>query len=107
MKYIHPGMKACMTGGDSAIVTDVLLDPHDGAERYLVVNVDGFFQPDVVVPISAVWCVDEQVHLALSSHDTGTLPRFTPVRYCRDMGLCSRGAVQRGAGWHHYATESP
>lgn len=100
MKVIHPGMKACLSGGGTATVTDVLIDPHDGTERCLVVNANGYFQPDVVVPIAAVWRVDELVHLALTSDEVGALPQFTPVRYCREMGLCSRGAAQRGRGWH-------
>jgi hypothetical protein len=101
MKFIHPGMKACMADGGTATVTDVLIDPHDGGERYVVLCANGVFGPDVVVPFSAVWRVDDHVHLTLSSHDVATSPCFTPVLYCREQGLCSRAAGQRGAGWHH------
>ena len=108
MKVIHPGMKVCMADGGMTTVTDVLVDPHDGRERCLVVNANGYFEPDVVVPIEAVWRVDEHVHLTLSCDEVVALPQFTPLRYCRDMGLCSRAAAQRGSGWHqHQRSPSP
>ena len=101
MKLIHPGMKARLSDGSTAMVTDVLIDALDGAERYVVLSANGYFGPDVVAPISSVWRVDDHVHGEISSQEMAFLPHFVPLDYCRDNGLCSRAAASHGAGWHH------
>jgi hypothetical protein len=90
MKPIYPGMTAYLDGGGTVRVVDVLADVGTRAECYLVLAAYGVFGPDVVAPCSAVWCVDEHVHLALTVSDLATLPRFEAERYGTAAGLYSR-----------------
>ena len=47
MKPIYPGMKARMSDGSTATVTDVLIDRREHAPRLLVLSANGYFGPDV------------------------------------------------------------
>lgn len=94
MKPIQPGMKACASDGSRCAVVDVLVDPHDGTEHDVVLSAHGYFGPDVVAPLSAVWCVDDRVHLDLSATDVTTLPPYHHETYCRAHGLFSRAAAR-------------
>jgi hypothetical protein len=91
MKPIYPGTKVQLAQGGTAAVVDVLYDPDDGTRRALVISINGYFGPDVVVPVAAVWHVDEQVHLALTKADAADLPHHDPVHH---VG---------GTGWHSHA----
>ena len=103
MRPMYPGMKARTSDGGVATVTDILIDRRSHELRYLVLSANGYFGPDVLAPSSAVWRVDEAVHLALTSGDVATLPRFDHYEHCRSGDLCSRSAWRYGAnrqgGW--------
>lgn len=97
MRAIYPGMKVHTPDGDIMMVTDVLIDSSDHTPRYLVLNPWGYFGPDVLAPFSAVWRVDDGVHLSLSSDEIAALPRFNHYEHCKVTGLCSRAAWRYGA----------
>jgi hypothetical protein len=90
MKSVYPGMKACMIGGGTGTVVDVLVDVRTGEERYLVLRVDGYYGPNRVAQITAMWYVDEQAHLSLSPDEAIALPIFDPHSYGPEVGLHSR-----------------
>ena len=46
MEPIYLGMKARLIDGAECRVTDVLIDPRDGAEHYIALSANGFFGPD-------------------------------------------------------------
>lgn len=96
MKAVHPGMKVCLVDGGKGTVVDILIDAETDEERYVVLAVDGYFGPLRVAPSSVVWRVDEQAHLALTSHEAATLPRFDPHIQGRPAGLHSRPRVTTG-----------
>jgi hypothetical protein len=100
MKPIYPGMKAQLAQGGTAAVVDVLYDPDDGTRRALVISINGYFGPDVVVPATAVWHVDEQVHLALTKADAADLPRHDPAHYSGGAGSYSRAHAAHGKHAH-------
>lgn len=105
MKPIQPGMKVHMSDGGTATVTDVLIDPRDAGERYVVLSAHGYFGPDVVAPAAAVWLVDDHVHVALTCAELETLPPFEAGAYLEQEGLCSRAASQHGPHHHHAPSE--
>jgi hypothetical protein len=76
MKYIYSGMKAYMNDGAVARVCGILFDPHTSERRGLVLAANGLFGPDVVVPFSAIWLIDDAVHLTLSCAEVATMPCF-------------------------------
>jgi hypothetical protein len=100
MKPIYPGMKAQLAQGGTAAVVDVLYDPDDGTRRALVISINGYFGPDVVVPISAVWHVDEQVHLALTKADVADLSHHDPAHYGEATGRHGRAHTAHGKHAH-------
>jgi hypothetical protein len=100
MKPIDPGMKARMSDGSTATVTDVLIDCKDHTPQYLVLSAHGYFGPDVVAPYSAVWRVDDDVHLALTGSEVAALPHFDLYEHCHVRGLCSRSAWRYGEHRH-------
>lgn len=97
MKPVYPGMKARMSDGSNATVTDVLIDRNDHTTRYLVLSANGYFGPDVLAPFSAVWRVDEEAHLSLTGSEVTALPRFDLYEHCHVGGLSSRSAWRYGA----------
>ena len=97
MRPIYPGMKARMSDGSTATVTDVLIDCKDHTPQYLVLSANGYFAPDVVAPYSAVWRVDDEVHLALTGSEVAALPHFDLYEHCHVDGLSSRSAWRYGA----------
>jgi hypothetical protein len=97
MRPIYPGMKARMSDGSTATVTDVLIDRYDHTPRLLVLSANGYFGPDVVAPFTAVWRVDDDVHLALTGSEVASLPRFNLYEHCRVGGFSSRSAWRCGA----------
>jgi hypothetical protein len=97
MKPIYPGMKARMSDGSTATVTDVLIDRREHAPRLLVLSANGYFGPDVVAPFSAIWRVDDEVHLSLSGSEVAALPHFNLYEHCHVDGLSSRSAWRYGA----------
>jgi len=96
MKRVYPGMKACLTGGASGTIVDVLVDVHTGEERSLVLSVDGYYGPQRVTPISVVWEVDEQAHLTLTPEEASGLPLFDPHVHGLEGGLHSRPHLTSG-----------
>ena len=103
MKPICLGAEVRLARGATCHVTDVLIDPRDGAQRYIALNVNGFFGPDVVAPVSAVWLVDDCVHVDLSVDDLPSLPRYNAATYCRETGLRRCAAVRHGYHWPYRA----
>ena len=97
MRPIYPGMKARMSDGSTATVTDVLIDSKDHTTQYLVLSANGYFGPDVLVPFSALWRVDEEAHVSLSGSEVAALPRFDLYEHCHVGGLASRSAWRHGA----------
>jgi hypothetical protein len=100
MKPIDPGMKARMSDGSTATVTDVLIDCNDHTPHYLVLSANGYFGPDVVAPYSAVWRVDDDVHLTLTRSEVAALPHFDLYEHCHVSGLCSATAWRYGEHRH-------
>lgn len=103
MKPIYLGMDVRLAQGELCHVADVLIDPCDGSERYVVLDVNGFFGPDVVVPVSAIWLVDTCVHMTISAADLASLPHYDATAFCRDTGLRSCACVRHGFHWPHRA----
>lgn len=103
MKPIYLGMKARLIDGAECRVTDVLIDPRDGDEHYIALSANGFFGPDVIAPLSAVWHIDDCVHLALSTADVAALQHVTPAARDREDGLRSCAGVRHGAHWPYRA----
>lgn len=99
-------MKARLTDGSVATVVDVLIDYRERAARYVVLNTRGYFGPDVLVPLSAVWRVDDAVHLALTTKDLATLPCYDHYVHSHVGGLCSRSAWRYGTVRRHVAPAS-
>jgi hypothetical protein len=97
MRPIYPGMKARMIDGSTAMVTDVLIDRNDHTPRYVVLSAHGYFGPDVLVPFSAVWRVDNDVHISLNGSEVAAAPRFDLYEHCHVGGLASRSAWRHGA----------
>ena len=79
MKLVYPGMLAHLADGSTVQVTDVVSDGRTGCGPSLVLATHGLFGPDVVAPITAVWRVDEDVHLRLTVEAARQLPRFEPA----------------------------
>ncbi len=96
MKLVYPGMKACLTGGGTGTVVDVLIDVQTGAEQYVVLDVDGYYGPHRVAPISVVWHVDDQAHLSLTPEEAIALPLFDSHSHGQDAGLHSRPHLTSG-----------
>jgi hypothetical protein len=96
MKLIYPGMKACLMGGGTGTVVDVLIDVQSGEEEYVVLGVDGYYGPHRVAPISKVWHVDERAHLSLTPDEAVALPVYDPHIYGQDAGLHSRPRLTSG-----------
>ena len=103
MKPIFLGMEVHLAQGGVCHVTDVLIDPRDGSERYIALDANGFFGPDVVAPMSTVWLVDDCAHVTLSARDLASLPRYDATAYCHDTGLRSCAAVRHGFHWPYRA----
>ncbi len=105
MKPILIGMKACLSDGATCSVVDVLIDPRDGSERYVVLDANGCFGRDVVVPMSRVWHVDECVHLTLSSEDLRDLPLYGDMAVVGGHweALRSCASVRHRAHWPYRA----
>ena len=97
MKPVYPGMKARMSDGSTATVTDVLIDHREHAPRLLVLSANGYFGPDVVAPFSAIWRVDDEVHLSLDGSEVAALPHFNLYEHCHVEGFSSRSAWRYGA----------
>jgi hypothetical protein len=97
MKPIYPGMNVRMSDGSTATVTDVLIDRHEHTPRLLVLSANGYFGPDVVAPFSAIWRVDDDVHLALTGSEVAALPHFNLYEHCHVDGFSSRSAWRYGA----------
>lgn len=111
MRYIYAGMTAYLKDGRTATVAGVLLDPETHERRYVVLAANGLFGPDVLVPFSAVWLIDENLHLDLTCAELAGLPAFlgqgvtaaiapapalgTYVQRHRMPGLISPRAVRR------------
>lgn len=90
MKIVHPGMTARLADGGTGTISDVLVDAASGEERYVVLSVDGYWGPLRVAPSSAVWRVDEQVHLSLTCGEVVVLPLFDLTTYGAAAGLRRR-----------------
>jgi hypothetical protein len=103
MKLVALGMKALLADGATCSVVDVLIDPRNGRERYLVLDANGCFGQDVVVPAAYVWQVDSCVHLTLSSAELRTLPHSTDIALDREGPLRSCAAVRHRAHWPYRA----
>lgn len=87
MKLIVPGMKAHLADGSIVEIVDVASDAHTGHEPYLVLAAHGLFGPDVAAPITSIWRVDKDVHLALSAKEAAALPRVVPPTHAhRERG---------------------
>ncbi len=99
MKPIYLGMTACLSGGGTCHVMDVLIDPSDGTQHYIVLDARGFFRSDVVAPVSAVWLIDERVHLTVSAADLESLPHYNQTLFCRETGLRSCASVRHSFHW--------
>ena len=97
MKTMYPGMKARLIDGGITSVTDILISREDHSARFVVLSPHGYFGPDVLAPVSAVWRVDEAVHLTLTADDLEALPRYDHYAHCRPAGLYSRSAWRYGA----------
>ncbi len=97
MKPIIPGMKARFSDGGTATVTDVLIRRSDHTAQYVVLSAWGYFGPDALVPFSAIWRIDDAVHLNLASSDIAALPTYNHFEHCGPNGLCSRSAYRHGA----------
>ena len=96
MRHAHPHMLARLSDGATTSVIDVLTDAVTGEERYLVLRVNGYWGQDVVAPYSTVWCVDADVHVALSGVEAATLPTYDPGLHGPAAGLHSRLHVASG-----------
>jgi hypothetical protein len=103
MNRVYVGMPARLADGTVCQVTDVLIDPRDGRVDDVVLDANGYFGPDVVAPISAVWLVDGCVHLSLTCADLAVLPRYNAQSFCRESGLRSCAMVRHGFHWPHRA----
>jgi hypothetical protein len=97
MRPVYPGMKARMSDGGTAMVTDVLVDRQEHTPRLVVLSANGYFGPDVVAPFSAIWRVDDEVHLSLSGSEVAALPHFNLYEHCHLGGFSSRSAWRHGA----------
>lgn len=100
MKRIETGMKVHTTDRGMATVMGLLVDQSNPGQGYLVLEANGYFAPDVVAPLSAVWLVDDCVHLTLSSEEVAALPTIDQFEDCFVMGL-SRTSTWRYS--HHKA----
>jgi hypothetical protein len=96
MKLVYPGMKACLTGGGTGTVVDVLIEIQTGLEKYVVLDVDGYYGPHRVAPISTVWRVDEHAHLSLTPDEAIALPLYDPHIHGQGAGLHSRPRLTSG-----------
>ncbi|HZS89314.1 MAG TPA: hypothetical protein VFE42_17715 [Chloroflexota bacterium] len=96
MKRVCPGMKACLTGGGTGTVVDVLIDVQTGEEKYVVLDVDGYYGPHRVAPISRVWHVDERAYLSLTPDEAVALPVFDAHLHGEEAGLHSRPRMTIG-----------
>ncbi len=96
MKPVYPGMKACLTGGSTGTVRDVLVDVRTGQERYVVLDMNGYYGQQRVAPIAAVWYVDAQAHLALTPEEAIALPVFDAHLHGEKGGLHSRPRLTSG-----------
>jgi hypothetical protein len=90
-------MKARFADGGAATVTDVLIRRSDHTAQYVVLSANGYFGPDVLVPFSAVWRVDDAVHLAVRTDEIAALQRYNHYEHCKASGLCSRSVFRYGA----------
>jgi hypothetical protein len=95
MKLIYPGMVAHLVDGTPVLVTDVVSTGPAEEDQYLALATHGLFGADVLAPCTAVWRVDENVHLRLTPQDAERLPQ---------VALAAR--PRYGAG-RHYLWWSP
>ncbi|HZS86768.1 MAG TPA: hypothetical protein VFE42_04655 [Chloroflexota bacterium] len=103
MKPIVIGMKALLSDGAMCTVMDVWIDPHNGTERFLVLDANGYFGPDVAVPVSRVRLVDECVHLDLNSAELCVQPLAHDLAMGEGRTLRSCAAVRYRAHWPYRA----
>jgi hypothetical protein len=95
MKYIYAGMKAYTTDGHVMPVRGVLLDADTYERRYLVLAANGLFGPDVQVPFSVVWLIDDAVHLNLTLVEISALPAF------HRFGHADSATAALEPAWHY------
>ena len=62
-----------------------------------MLSANGYFAPDVVAPFSAIWRVDDAVHLSLDGSEVAALPHFDLYEHCHVDGFSSRSAWRHGA----------
>jgi hypothetical protein len=91
---VRTGMTIQATDGAAGQINDILLDREGGQPRYLVVQGQGFFGHDVVVPASAISHVaGDRVFVGMSLDDVRHRPRYEPDQFGGAQGLVSQTAA--------------